>query len=114
MSASRINDWICSSPGSPCPICGRDDRGGDCRLNSDGNQLICHYGQTFCPPEGLKPGDVREGRDGQSWAFTGATTDGRGAHFTLDKPRETKPLSAQASGSRHLPVELARLPEACE
>lgn len=111
MSASSAQDWIRSSPGNPCLICGRDDRDGDCRLNGDGIGVICHYGQTFGPPQGLKPGDVIE-RGGKRWAFTGATKDGRGAHFTLDKPREAGPRRVQAPGPSPLSVELARLPEA--
>lgn len=111
MSASSAQDWIRSSPGNPCPICGRDDRDGDCRLNSDEIRVICHYGKTFGPPQGLNPGDAHDGRDGQRWAFTGPTKDGRGAHFTLDKPRKGQPYRVQA-GLSPLSVELARLPEA--
>lgn len=112
MSASSGHDWIRSSPGNPCPICGRDDTGGDCRINSDGVRVICHYGQSFGPPQGLKPGDVHDYRDGQRWAFTGSTTDGRGAHFTLDKPRDAERCRTQAVEPSPLSVELARLPEA--
>ena len=76
-------ELIPSSKRNPCPICGRT-ADGDCRTG-DG-LAICHHGSTHHPPEGLRPGDVIEGRDGQRWAFTGETTDGRGSTFTLDKP----------------------------
>ena len=76
MSTSPAQGWARSGPGNPCPICGRDDRDGDCRFNSDRIRLICHYGQSLGPPEGMKPGDALDGKDGQRWAFTGATKDG--------------------------------------
>ena len=68
-----------------CPICNRT-KDGDCRI---GDQLIlCHYGSSHHPPQHLKPGDVHPGHDGQKWAYTGDTSDGRQATFTLHKPRQ--------------------------
>lgn len=94
-----------SSKANPCPICGRT-KDGDCRTR-DG-LAICHRGSTHQPPEGLQAGDVVDGNDGQRWAFTGDTADGRAATFTIDKPR------ARASQQRRTApqgVEIARLPE---
>lgn len=109
------NGWNSSSRRHPCPICGRD-RDGDCRLKADGSQALCHYGNSFTPPTGLKPGDVIDGQDGQRWAFTGDSADGRAAHFTPDKEREATPRRAVSVGPARkaaapsAPV-LARLPE---
>lgn len=109
------DDWNRSSRRHPCPICGRDTDG-DCRLKADGSQALCHYGSRFAPPPGLKPGDVLPGKDGQQWAFTGDTADGRAAHFTPDKEREATPRRAVSVGPARkaaapsAPV-LARLPE---
>jgi hypothetical protein len=111
MSTSPAQGWARSSPGNPCPICGRDDRDGDCRIHSDSIRLICHYGQSLGPPGGMKPGDALDGKDGQRWAFTGRTTDDRGAHFTLDKPREAGRDRSQSAGPSPFTVELARLPK---
>lgn len=106
---------------NPCPICGRT-ADGDCRT-ADG-LVICHHGSSHHPPEGLRPGYVIEGRDGQRWAFTGETTDGRGSTFTLDKPRHQPDRVVQLwpRAASHQPapapiteqIELARLPQPCE
>lgn len=114
MQATHDN-WNSSSRRHPCPICGRDSDG-DCRVTADGSRAICHYGSRFAPPAGLKPGDVIDGQDGQRWAFTGDTSDGRAAHFTPDKPREAAPYRPTATGPARkaatpsAPV-LARLPK---
>ena len=94
-----------SSKANPCPICGRT-KDGDCRTR-DG-LAICHRGSTHHPSEGLQSGDVVDGNDGQRWAFTGDTADGRAATFTIDKPRAgtSQPRRTTARG-----VELARLRE---
>jgi hypothetical protein len=84
MTASLQNKWLASSQRNPCPICGRT-KDGDCRTSPDGLGVLCHYGQSHSPPDGLKPGDVITRKDSQSWAFTGNATDGRTAHFTFDK-----------------------------
>jgi hypothetical protein len=70
-----------SGKNNPCPVCGRTkDR--DCRTSADGLEVICHH------PKDCRPGDVVRGAgDGQEWAFTKNTKDGRAGHFTLDKPR---------------------------
>jgi hypothetical protein len=108
---------------NPCPICGRT-ADGDCRTG-DG-LAICHHGSSHHPPEGLRPGEVIDGRDGQRWAFTGETADGRGSTFTLDKPREggqqprrpaphrQAPTPGPAPAPIAGPVELARLPQPCK
>jgi CRISPR-associated protein Cmr3 len=116
MTAAPCSALEPSSKRNPCPICSRT-KDGDCRTG-DG-LAICHHGSTHHPPEGLRPGDVIEGRDGQWWAFTSETTDGRGSTFTLDKPRHQpnrvgqlrppanshKPALSPISGQ----IELARL-----
>jgi len=79
MSATPSTTWINSSQRNPCPICGRT-KDGDCRISGDGQHVICHR------PKDLRPGEVING-----WAFTGNTSDGRGGHFTPDKPKDRKP-----------------------
>ena len=66
-----------SSPSNPCPICGRNDKSGDCRLSNDGPLWLCHHGTTFSPPQGLKEGETHLGKDFQLWAYTGEAKDGR-------------------------------------
>lgn len=70
---------------NPCPVCGRTkDR--DCRTSDDGLEVICHH------PKDCRPGVVVRGLgDGQEWAFTKNTRDGRAGHFTLNKPRSGAP-----------------------
>ena len=72
---------ISSGKHNPCPVCGRT-KDADCRSSGDGLEVICHH------PKDLRRGEVVTGADGNPWAFTGNTTDGRAGHFTLDKPRE--------------------------
>lgn len=121
MTAAPCSALEPSSKRNPCPICGRT-ADGDCRT-MDG-LAICHHGTTHHPPEGLRRGDVIDGRDGQRWAFTSDTADGRAAVFTLDKPRHQParvvPLRPRSSSKAAPatpapppiagPVELARLP----
>ena len=122
MSARPSVKFIASSCANPCVVCGRT-KDGDCRISSDGLQLICHYGTSHHPPEKLKPGQVIDGRDGKRWAFTGDTADGRAAVFTLDKqrhqPASVVPFRPHVSSRKAAPttqapiagpVELARLP----
>jgi len=113
---------LASGRKNPCPVCGRT-KDGDCRIGPA--LVLCHYGITHHPGEGLRPGKVLEGRDGQRWAFTGDTADGRTAKFTLDKPLDGKPQGRviplrRAARAEAAPVEpapiagpidLARLPE---
>lgn len=124
MTASRSQRWIPSSKRNPCPICGRT-KDGDCRTSGDGLEVICHHGKTHHPPEGLTPGKaVFQGNDGNQWAYTRITKDGRASHFTLDKPRDSsrgerrviplRPRSAAAAPAPAPiagPICLARLPE---
>lgn len=44
--------------------------------------VLCHH------PRDLAPGTVISGEDGGQWAFTGNSSDERGAVFCPDKPRE--------------------------
>ena len=87
MTASHKSKLFNSSPLDPCPVCGRDDAGGDCRISDDGALVLCHHGSTFSPPSGLKSGDVVLGKDLQSWAYDKETSDGRCSVFTLHKER---------------------------
>lgn len=76
---------------TPCPICGRS-KDGDCRISPE--QVLCHHGSSHHPPEGLKPGEVITGRDGQQWAYCKDSADGLWATFVLDRPRsESAPTS---------------------
>jgi hypothetical protein len=118
MTAAQCSALEPSSKRNPCPICGRT-ADGDCRT-SDGLS-ICHHGSTHHPPGGLRRGEVIEGHDGQRWAFTGETTDGRGSTFTLDKPRHqpARVVQLRPRATSHKPapapiaerIELARLPQ---
>jgi len=83
MTAAPHVEWRPSSRSNPCPICGRE-KDGDCRIGPE--QVLCHYGSSHHPPEGLKPGDVIE-RGGQRWAFTGDTANGLWAKYILDRPQ---------------------------
>jgi predicted P-loop ATPase len=91
-----------SGKANPCPICGRQ-KDGDCRISAE--LVLCHHGSSHHPPEGLNPGDTHHGGDGQQWAYTKDTSDGRAATFVIHKP-----LQAVAAPPRRL--ELAQLPEA--
>jgi hypothetical protein len=116
MTAAPCSALEPSSKRNPCPICGRT-ADGDCRTAE--GLAICHHGSSHHPPEGLRPGEVIEGRDGQRWAFTGETTDGRGSTFTLDKPRHqpARVVQLRPRATSHKPapapiagqIELARL-----
>lgn len=118
MTATTCSTLLPSSKRNPCPICGRT-ADGDCRTG-DG-LAICHHGSTHHPPAGLRPGDVIKGRDGQRWAFTGETTDGRGSTFTLDKPRHqpARMVQVRTQATSHKPapaataglIKPARLPQ---
>lgn len=121
MTAAPCSALEPSSKRNPCPICGRT-ADGDCRTGE--GLAICHHGSSHHPPEGLRPGEVIKGRDGQRWAFTGETTDGRGSTFTLDKPRHhparvVVTLRHRATSHNPTPapisglIELARLPQPC-
>ena len=99
-----------SGRNNPCPTCTRS-KDGDCRISTD--LVICHRGSTHHPPNGLKAGDVLDGHDGQRWAYTGESKDGRGAVFTLDKPRSNgsqQPIRPPRSRNCNT-IELARLPQ---
>jgi predicted P-loop ATPase len=91
-----------SGKGNPCPICSRT-KDGDCRIGAE--LVLCHYGSSHHPPEGLRPGDTHPGGDGQQWAYTKDTSDGRAATFVIDRP-------LQAVGAPPRRIEVAQLPEA--
>ncbi len=76
---STATDLVYSSKRNPCPVCGRT-KDPDCRWRP-GVDANCHH------PRDLKPGEVVTVA-GKDWAFTGNTSDGRAAHFVLDKPRD--------------------------
>ena len=78
---SEKQKLIVSSRRNPCPVCGRT-KDSDCRMSSDGLEVICHH------PKDHWAGEVITGADDQAWAFTANTRDGRAGHFTLDKPRD--------------------------
>jgi hypothetical protein len=124
MTAASSTRWISSSQRAPCPICGRS-KDGSCSINADGGLLSCHYGASHHPPAGMKPGDVIDGHDGQQYAFTGDSKDGRTAMFTPNKPRDSarskvvsirrKPAPAAPAPATPAPlpakIRLARLSE---
>ena len=72
-----------SGKGNPCPICGRV-KDGDCRIGAE--IVLCHHGSSHHPPEGLKPGETHIGADGQQWAYTKDTSDGRAATYVIHQP----------------------------
>lgn len=104
-AAGSHGDWKPSGRGHSCPICNRT-KDGDCRIGSE--LILCHYGSSHHPPEGLKPGDVITGADGQQWALTGDSGDGRGAIFTIHKPRHDHRSSSAATA---VGIQFARLTE---
>ncbi len=117
MTAAHCSALEPSSKRNPCPICGRT-ADGDCRTAE--GLAICHHGSKHHPPAGLRPGDVIDGHDGQRWAFTGETSDGRGSTFTLDKPghhqrprvvkrRSALPSRPPSPAPISGPIELAKL-----
>lgn len=59
--------------------------------------VLCHRGSSFHPPD-VRPGETITGHDGQTWAFTGDTDDGRAAIFVLheDRPNDPAPRPAPA------------------
>lgn len=101
-SPTATNTLKSSGKGNQCPICGRD-KDGDCRIGA--GIVLCHHGNSHHPPEGLKPGDTINGNDGQQWAYTKETTDGRSATFVVHQP-----LQEIAAPPKQL--QLAQLPEA--
>ncbi|CAK6695290.1 hypothetical protein [Synechococcus sp. CBW1107] len=118
----RIGIFTHSSRQDPCPICGRDTDG-DCRIREDRAMVLCHRGSSFHPPN-LKNGETTTGHDGQIWAYTRDTGDGRAACFVVHEEREgtprqhrrtvRKPAAAKAPKPAPLPVtepELAILDE---
>jgi len=87
VTAAPSSRLLPSSPSNPCPICGRDDKGGDCRISDDGSFVLCHHGSTFFPPSGLKVGEVVIGQDFQNWAYCGEASDGRTSTFRLHEEK---------------------------
>jgi hypothetical protein len=87
VTAAPSSRLLPSSPSSPCPVCGRDDKGGDCRLSDDGALVLCHHGSSFSPPSGLSKGEVVLGRDFQNWAYVREADDGRTSVFTLHEEK---------------------------
>ena len=111
---TTATDFQLSSPTLPCPICGRNDKGGDCRISDD--LVLCHNGSTFSPPA-LKSGQTTIGGDGQKWAYTGEADDKRTAVFTLDKPKPDAGrtiTTSRASAKPSQPIKLALLPDGAD
>ena len=100
-SLSAERNLKASGKGNPCPICGRT-KDGDCRIGAE--IVLCHHGSSHHPPEGLKPGDTQLGGDGQQWAYTKDTSDGRAATYVIHQP-----LPVVASQPRR--IQFAPLPE---
>jgi hypothetical protein len=71
--------WYSSSRRHPCPLCGRntDDK---CRWND--NVILCHQGDRFGPPSGLKLGDVLS-IEGRRWAVCSFSGGFSGAAMVL-------------------------------
>ena len=100
-SLSAERNLKASGKGNPCPICGRT-KDGDCRIGAE--IVLCHHGSSHHPPKGLKPGDTQLGGDGQQWAYTKDTSDGRAATYVIHQP-----LPVVASQPRR--IQFAPLPE---
>jgi hypothetical protein len=101
---------------------------GDCRISDDRQLVLCHYGATHRSPDGLTSGAPIAGADGQRWAYTSDTSDGRAACFTIDKPLpggsrrgsnvvpfpqqpgQPEPQPAALPIAPQAPIELLRLP----
>jgi hypothetical protein len=112
--SSTTTDFQLSSPALPCPVCGRNDKGGDCRISEA--LVLCHHGSTFSPPA-LAIGATTPDSDGQEWAYTGETSDGRCATFTLHKPLRGSGrtvATSRASSKPSQPIKLALLPAGAE
>ena len=67
-----------------CPICGRNTRN-ICSIHKDKNTIRCYQGGEFCPPNGLKAGEII--KDGQ-WAFSRESISSLGTFsiFVRHKP----------------------------
>ena len=63
----------------PCPICGRTEP--DCRINANGDMVLCHQGTRWSPPE-MKVGETVE-RDGVTWAMVGDGVNAIGPFSTF-------------------------------
>jgi hypothetical protein len=88
-----------SGPRSPCPCCGRT-KTSHCAWHLEGgadDTILCHDGQRFGPPPGLKIGDVTV-LDGRAFALV-ATGRGFAAASHVFKPH-----SEQAGGALAIPV----------
>lgn len=110
MTAAPTSKLIPSSKASACPVCGRNDAGGDCRITPEGDFVLCHHGSSFSPPTGLKVGEVILGNNFQKWAYCGEASDGRTSSFKLHE--EKKPALRLVEASKPALL-LARLsPEA--
>jgi hypothetical protein len=105
VTAAPSSRLLPSSPSNPCPICGRDDKGGDCRLSEDGALVLCHHGSSLSPPSGLSKGEVVLGRDFQNWAYVRESDDGRTSVFTIHE--EERPVLRLVEAAK--PFSLARL-----
>ena len=55
-----------------CDICGRNKK--DCRINANGEVVLCKHGNSFEPPKGLKKNQVVDGAS-KRWRFNGIVTN---------------------------------------
>lgn len=94
---SRCHHYKASSRRLPCPICGRT-KDSDCRISDD--LVLCAYGSTHRPPEGMRPGDTCKANDGAIWAFTGNDTTERWAVFKLNQPLNSTAKQPSLAKSR--------------
>ncbi len=74
----------------PCAICGRTEP--DCRISSEGNAILCHYGNRWSPPV-LAKGETIE-CDAITWAYCGdrTTAIGNAALFRIHQEESKQEL----------------------
>ena len=91
--------WSNSSPGRPCPICGRAHSGA-CSSHADGSSVWCCHGETKSAPDCSKAGETVPGTDGRTWAYVRTEEHdsfGERSLFVIDRPRQ--PPAAAAAGN---------------
>ena len=99
-----------SSKRNPCPICGRCSDG-DCRIGPE--LVLCHHGASLGPPE-LRRGETMQGNDGQTWAFTGFSTDQRCSTFVLHTKKDSPRRGLSSAVSLMPTIKPAPLPSSLQ